>query len=876
MTAADCDLRLWGKTFDGDEAVVYPLLAHLIDTGAVLREYLGGGWVPRGRLEHLAGLFQVGVDEVVDQLASLAALHDVGKLTLQFQSKLAGTGRSGVEEVRVEYPSSLTRSDGLGVDEVLGRHATMSAVAQRRRFGHGSFSCDVLGGHHGTFDFEWASALDDDRRHPLGPRCRELWDTSSASSRWVEQWEAHQLSIIGLFGPPLLLCDPDAWEGEFSPLRSAVPFATQLVVLADWVASARLVSPEGLDVIDEPARFLELRTAAARDALRDLLGPPPPDTSGWSFPRLFPQLTGGPRPLQQLVGDLPASPGITLVAAPMGEGKTEAALIRAFAGSTGLYFALPTGATSSAMFDRVVEFVSGIVGEAAAVVANVLFSGSNLHDFYAGEDADSAAPDDASVVASRWLRGRHRALLAPVGVGTVDRALHGVFPHKYGFMKLGALAGRTVILDEVHAYDAYTGRLIERLIEWLAVAGADVVLLSATIPTSQAAQFINAYRSGCAAAAGVAVEPVDLAEFRYPSVVHLPAGCSGPATIQPLEVSSYELHLEVLDAEAPEEIASAFVELLSARPPCHAAVILNTVDAAQRVAQELLAAGGTDVHVLHSRMTARQRREATETVTNVFSRQRATTLERPAVLVATQVAEMSLDIDVDVMVSQLAPIASLLQRSGRLWRHDRGPRFGRRTLYITRRSPEHDRFPYGEGAIGRTWTAVLEAGTRTSIHVPGDVQALVDAGFDVSDSPGEAAAASSAATGAELNALPSPSRVSSVTEFTSKGSGGPSELMTRLGADSVGVLLLGQSRFAWTGELPTHPDVATQRELLDCVVPIQDRGPGRRLLRELTKAPPETWERSAPALSGLRLCALGDGAGTVSLDDTLGVVFGDL
>lgn len=869
---------LWAKPPTALTGRPFPLLAHLLDTGAVLQAYLGDRVAPR-QLEVMADLCGLRDSaEVPRSLAHLAALHDVGKATPYFQEKLGN-------DLDARLPSKLVEDVTANDRDVLSKHATASGLAVLRRTGQGNRSVDVLAGHHGTFDSD-VSQFEPEPvrfgRKPLLTGCRSLWHSDSPPSDWVRAWEEIMATCARVFGERLPTIDAVA----------PVPFACQLVVLADWIASSEtFLASAPLNTLDHPDEYVHRRTEQARAELTKRFGDPPPDTAGRRFAELFPGVASEPNALQSIVAELPRSSGLTLVAAPMGSGKTEAALLRALQGSAGFYFALPTGATAKAMFERVRGFLDA-VAPGNQIAGNVLFHSAATEEFYVEPSSDLASETTRSdaetvVVASEWLQGRHLALLAPVGAGTVDRILHGVMPHRYGFLKLGALAGRTVILDEVHAYDAYTSELIARLVEWLAFGGSDVVLLSATLPTPVTRRLTRAWQRGVRARSDAAAEGDGIPEVEppaYPFVLHATDDPSDDPTTRTVEWSSYELELEHFDASTAEDFASTVEEILDDREPCHLAVIVNTV----RLAQELAATlrdrvPGADLHVLHSRMTAAQRRSATEEVERRFGRKRPDHPDRHQLLVSTQVAEMSLDLDADVMVSQLAPIASLLQRSGRLWRHHRPSRTGRRVLWVSRfrEGPDHQLLPYGEAPLRRTWERVLDRGGRRRIRIPDQVQELVDAGFDAEGL--EKLGQSVAEEKARLVSLPSPAGIASVRQLT-EGTDELPDLLTRLGADSEQVLVVGEAAFAWRGELPTFAErrtetaaqrrerLATYRRLLDCTVPIPVVGRGAQLLK-LCSDPPEAWtRRDHPLLSHLKVLDLESCTGRVVLDDLLGLV----
>ncbi|MFE3830686.1 DEAD/DEAH box helicase [Streptomyces sp. NPDC059092] len=204
---------------------------------------------------------------------------------------------------------------------------------------------------------------------------------------------------------------------------------------------------------------------------------------------LFPEIRT-PYPLQAslqsrlpLAVDAEHGPGVLLVTAPPGEGKTEAALYAAMVmtatyGSSGLFLALPTQATANQMYERVVRFATHNLADPAQLT--LLHGAAELYQGYAEPSG-------------RWLRSRGRGLLAPISVGTIGQALLGVLPLKHNALRQTGLSGKTVIIDEAHSYDAFTHALLLRLLTWLGAMRVPVVLLSATLTGQTASGPVEAY-----------------------------------------------------------------------------------------------------------------------------------------------------------------------------------------------------------------------------------------------------------------------------------------------------------------------------------------------------------------------------------------------
>lgn len=444
----------------------------------------------------------------------------------------------------------------------------------------------------------------------------------------------------------------------------------------------------------------------------------------------------------------------------MGEGKTEAAFYLADRwgvdlGQRGVYFALPTQATSNQMHERAAGFLRsrypGEVVNLQLVHGQSALRQSDGEIFQPGELYDESQGADgapARVVAAEWFLNRKRALLAPFGVGTVDQALLAALQTRHGFVRLFGLAGKTVIIDEVHAYDAYMTTLLARLLEWLGALGSPVALLSATLPRRRREDLIRAYAEG----AGWDV-PAELPPAPYPRLSWAAADGAGARAVEATPERSRDLHVEWVDGRLPADGAGEFalgqrLRDVLAGGGC-AAVVCNTVARAQRVYTalkpyfpETADDGAPELDLLHARFLAEDREEREKRVLRRFGHL-AKGRPRRAVLVATQVIEQSLDIDFDLLASDHAPADLLLQRAGRMHRHydvrpadSRPPGLDRARLWVC--APERmeggvPRFDRGSKAVYephvllRSW---LELRDRGAIRLPGDIEGIVEAVYD--------------------------------------------------------------------------------------------------------------------------------------------------
>ena len=340
------------------------------------------------------------------------------------------------------------------------------------------------------------------------------------------------------------------------------------------------------------------------------------------------------------------------------------------------------------------------------------------------------------VVAMSWfLQKSKRTLLAPFGVGTVDQTLMAVLQTKHFFVRMMGLAHKVVIFDEVHAYDAYMNTLFERLLTWLRAIGTSVIVLSATLPSETRRRMVKAY-------VGRNIEKI---AATYPALTL----ASNDTASQPVELpfpdeKRHTLLIDWLDVTLASSVEETIIECLAAnlQESC-AAVICNTVSRSQAVYRAINSAvadgrlQAENVILFHARFLPVWRKEIETQVLADFGKE---TVIRPnTIVVATQVIEQSLDLDFDVMISELAPIDLLLQRAGRLHRHERGVRSHPCTLHIIAPPLGEDGlgdfgtsgFVYAPYILQRTHQALL-AKAADGITLPDDTPDLIE---DVYRSP---------------------------------------------------------------------------------------------------------------------------------------------
>ena len=346
----------------------------------------------------------------------------------------------------------------------------------------------------------------------------------------------------------------------------------------------------------------------------------------------------------------------------MGFGKTEAALAAAYRAhgdgtSQRSLLRIADADHEYRIHERVQPFVNRICNDVEPV--RLAHSASWLLDTVQMVWLHAASPDaegtDHVRVGRSWFASPKRALLAPFGVGTIDQSLLGIVAAKHFFVRQFGLAGKVVILDEVHTYDLYTSTLIDALVKRLRELECTVIILSATLTEKRRRELLGLSEDKPLSAAYPLVSGV------AGSLIEQPCTPPPPRSIVVRPVMGAVLVEDVI-AQAERGACVLWIR--------------NTVDEAQETYRALQSAnfqGGPPVALLHSRFPFFRREELEADWMNRLGKNSA---NRPAgcVLVSTQVAEQSVDIDADLLITDLAPTDMLLQRIGRLWRHERQSR----------------------------------------------------------------------------------------------------------------------------------------------------------------------------------------------------------
>jgi CRISPR-associated endonuclease/helicase Cas3 len=595
---------LWAKTTKADEPGK-TVLSHMNDVRAVATLFL------KSYTRFLHGY-------ATAQFGTFAGLHDIGKVSPGFQAKCAKwIEKTGMDNnFGVPYEKDHSKVSQYTLQTIFQKKGMKTEPSE--------LWAAILGAHHGKL-------------HKQGI------NLNPSDSEWQNRREEIVSAFLGDSNLPNFPID-DSWPFLW--------WLAGLVSVSDWIGSDEDWFPVAQETTsaDSAQNAVRAINAIAFDI--------PILKKGLSFGEIFQDDKGRSfeaNDLQLKAVQTIIAPGLYILEAPMGMGKTEAALWCVYklmleGKALGFYFALPTQATSNRIHLRVTDFLDKITKGTAQ--SRLVHAGSWLLDeikvpLIRPQSIDSTNEKEAIRDAIDWFASKKRGLLAPFGVGTVDQALMSVIAVKHFFVRQFALAGKVVILDEVHSYDMYTGTLIKTLCDRLLTLGCTVILLSATLTKESKKRFVGVTD--------------DANQEQYPVI-------SGQ-NIQPIEVLKPQPKTVQIRIRSGDDSLVAALE--KAKQGASVLWVCDTVNKAQEMFDRAIMEKQSTIEIglLHARFPVFRRQELEEYWMEKLGKNNPE--RRGCILFSTQIVEQSVDLDADFMVSELAPTDMLLQRMGRLWRHRR-------------------------------------------------------------------------------------------------------------------------------------------------------------------------------------------------------------
>lgn len=717
---------LWAKKSDkGGVFRWLPLKQHLVDVCEVMC-LLWEHWLSdQQRRQIINSLSQPDEEHAKKLVGFLGAVHDIGKATPAFQSR---PSFSNSRDLDGELLEKLERAGFTGITTFFGRLmdpiATPHGFAGQvllRSYGVSVDVSSIVGGHHGK-----PPDSEESITSQLSSYGNNFFQEQDQRSPIHRQWKGTQRAIF-------------EWALTSNGFGSVtdLPRISQpgqvllngLLIMADWIASNERyfpLIPVDQYLVADPQRRIETgwltwyRTAPIIEVEHKGVASDYKDRFGFE-----------PRDLQVKLFEAieeTRHPGIVIVEAPMGLGKTEAALIcveqlSRKTKASGMFFGLPTQATSNGMFDRISAWLERLSDEKKSL--QLVHGKAALNDSYGSLPRSNIYDEaDGTVVVNAWFTGRKTAVLDDFVVGTVDQFLMTALKQKHLALRHLGFSRKVVVIDEVHAYDAYMGQYLYRALRWMGAYNVPVIILSATLPAKTRTELIKHYMRGRGVKWREVNGPPGWQEARaYPLVTWT----DGMAVKQFADFET-ENRLAVPVVRLPdEELIGTLSELLEEGGV--AGIVVNTVRRAQEIAELCSLHFGEDlVELLHSNFIATDRVQKEASLVQAIGKN----AERPRkkVIVGTQVMEQSLDIDFDVLFSDLAPMDLLLQRLGRLHRHvgvRRPKAVSTPMLFVLGTSDTFDFEPgfnaiYGDYLLMRTQLLLPD-----SITLPDDIAPLVQA-----------------------------------------------------------------------------------------------------------------------------------------------------
>ncbi len=722
-------IRYWGKA-QSDSTSHHLLQFHCLDVVAVLTELLYVDEILRKRVE---GLARCAFGEILPILQFFASIHDIGKFSAGFQWKRADIAEQlgHPPYVRAGDPPHHTAAGWWFYEKrIMGRKSELAQLAAWRTDYHALLPLGMAAiGHHGA---------------PVNGANTTRNDFPYSS----ESALSHVSEMAELFLPE----EPPAIFGDEDRFRPLSWLFAGIMVVADWIGSSEEYFPYSADPMDAKDYFAKTQ-GQAHEAVRKCGLIHPSAALGRNFTSLLPQLKGySPRPLQRYAMEDAVVDGgsqLHIFEDLTGCGKTEAALLCAHAimeqgGCSGLYVGLPTMATANAMYHRLADTYRALFDDSGETPSLMLAHGQrNIEDAFLQTIAleGDAAPrmgERGDVTCSQWLAdNRKKALLAPCGAGTLDQALLAVLPARHQSLRLAGLSRTVLIADEVHSYDLYTGELLATLLTFIAAMGSSAILLTATLPQSLRLKLVQAFQRGLGSGVSQSMDKDD-----FPLATRVDG--SGVVTESPIPGGDGSGKTTAVELVYDERAMFEALVSASTAGAC-ACWVRNTVDQAIDTAGRLVADYGLSpdkVILCHARFAMCDRLESEKEILRRFGKNSTPEDRAGYVLVGSQVLEQSLDYDVDLMLSDLAPMDALIQRAGRCHRHTRERPDGYADPRLKVLSPEPMEDPAADwyGALlGKAqfvyrkqallWRTARLLREKERITLPSDARALMEGAY---------------------------------------------------------------------------------------------------------------------------------------------------
>ena len=692
-----------------------PLWIHHIDTYNVM-QYLMNEFVSDS-ITHSCALDRTFLKKTA---LFLSLVHDIGKATVGFQYKIAFNVPQRAQFLK-HYLDIPNRMDMTEIQNTPHAYSGESILIYN---GCPESIAAVVGSHHGV-PAELAEDLTCNRKDIVGYRVY-FGDTDKNRSNLEESWNCMIQNAL--------------FKSGFDSIRELPNINTQaqmllsgLLITADWIASNTDLFP--LISIDDDGDEIdfERRTLNALDNLKF--------TKQWNAERNtysdkdFEETFGFlPRAVQKCMIEIAQTvddPGLFILEAPMGCGKTEAALscaelIASKCKKNGLFFGMPTQATANGIFSRVVNWAEKQSEEFYHCVQLQHGNAALNETFQKIQRGIPEEESDSGVIVHSWFCDSKKSCLADFVVATVDQLLMLALKRRHVMLLHLGLSEKVIIIDEVHAYDAYMNQYLERTLQWLGAYHTPVILLSATLPSKRRMSLVRAYLNQKTS------NEVFEKNISYPLLTWTDGGKIMQKAL-PYNADKKTIRISKCNNKDLIEIVRSAVSFGGC-----VGIIMNTVSHAQSAAKLIQNEITDNILLYHAQYIMPDRAAKEEILLERIGSDSKPEKRQGFVVIGTQVLEQSLDIDFDILIIDICPVDFLLQRIGRLQRHlrKRPNGFSQPVCYVL--TDEYDDDNSGSKSIYGTWLLkeTLEH-IPDIVTLPDDISPLVQKVYDSFDDSDE-------------------------------------------------------------------------------------------------------------------------------------------
>ena len=693
-----------------------PLYIHSLDTYTVM-QYLLDNWVSDSIT------ISCSLDKTLLRKTALflSLVHDIGKASIGFQYKISAHASKRAELLKgyIDIPNSMSMEYIKATP-----HAFIGASILQYN-GCPKDIWAIVGAHHGV-PIEKAEDLTGEQKD-IQYYSNYFGNTNENRPILEKSWTNIIQNALVMSGFDTISDLPEI------TVQAQIEFSG-LLIIADWIASNTEFFPlisinNNGDEID-----FEKRTSNALEHLEAIF------TEQWNSKRT----TYSDKDFKETFGFLPRTaqkciietiqntvdPGLLIFEAPMGYGKTEAALscaelMASKCKKDGLFFGMPTQATANGIFSRVLNWAEKQSEEFSHSVQLQHGNAALNETFQKIKRGISDEENDSGVIVHSWFCNNKKSCLADFVVATIDQLLMLALKRKHVMLLHLGLSEKVVIIDEVHAYDAYMSQYLERALQWLGAYHTPVILLSATLPAKRRMSLVRAYLN----------QKTSDEAFEKNMAYPLLTWTDGREIMQktlPCNTDKKTINLSKCNDKDLVNIVQSAVNAGGC-----VGIIMNTVSRAQSTAKLIKTDVTDNILLYHAQYIMSDRGSKEETLLERIGNNSTPESRQGLVVIGTQVLEQSLDIDFDLLITDICPMDLLLQRIGRLHRHSRKrpDEFNQPVCYVLADEYENDNS--GSKGIYGTWLLKETFNNiPNKIVLPDDISPLVQKvynSFDNSD-----------------------------------------------------------------------------------------------------------------------------------------------